>query len=191
MAQKRKTDQTKLVAEAALSLADRDGWERLDMAAAARRAKVPQATAARLFPDKWALLKWIMDDVARETEKTARPNLSDSWRDNLFEIMMARLDIAQRHRGAFSSLPRLFPQAAPRLAPLFPKHMRGMLKLAGAPASPLHVAAFGVLYVSVVYAWMKDETHDLAKTMAALDKRLDTFRSVAECAAGPSRKGSA
>jgi hypothetical protein len=95
---------------------------------------------------------------------------------------MTRVDLAAPHKKQFLALPAVFredPKAIPRFARTYCGTMKRMLKLAEAPAHPHHVAAFGVLYATVVDTFLKDTTRDHAKTMAALDKRLGWFEQFA------------
>lgn len=183
MAQKRKTEQSKLIAEAALALADRGGWGSLTFAAIARKGKVKQTDIEKKFSDIWDILAFVLQDLETETARTVDGYLGDSWRDNIMEILMTRFDIAARHRGAFSSLAKDLPKqpkALRRFARTFYDTMGRMLEKAGLPAAPLRplqVAAFGALYVSIVDVWIKDDTRDQSKTMAAIDKRLGLFDS--------------
>lgn len=120
------------------------------------------------------LLKKIDDKTAR----AVKGRLSDSWRDNLFEIMMTRADLAAPHKKSLAALPAAFrdsPQELPRFARIFWGTMKRLLQLAGAPAKPQHVAAYGALYLNVAEAFLKDPTRDHSKTMALLDKRLGQF----------------
>ncbi|MCE9508268.1 MAG: hypothetical protein K8R48_08180 [Alphaproteobacteria bacterium] len=124
----------------------------------------------------------LLQKLEEKTAQDVKARLGDSWRDNLFEIMMTRLDLAARHKKTYAAIPSTLghePQQIPKFARLFLKTMRRMLKLAKAPTSPLHVAAFGVLYASVVNAFLNDNTKDHAKTMAALDKGLGMFEEFA------------
>ena len=126
-----------------------------------------------------ALLKKIEEKTARDVKE----RLGDSWRDNLFEIVMTRIDLAAPHKKTFAAMPAAFrrdPQAVPAFARTFWQTMSRILKLAEAPSKPHHVAAFGVLYVSIIDTFIKDPTRDHAKTMAALDKRLGLFEQVVE-----------
>lgn len=186
MAQKRKTDQTKLIARAALALAGKSGWGRLTPQAVARKARLKTETVTAVFPDKWALLKWVLKDISDKTDREVKSRLGDNWRDNLFELMMTRIDIAAPDKKAFASLPGAFrhePKALPQFARIFWRTMAHMLKTAqvpGGPCHPAYVAAFGILYVSVVDTFLKDDTSDHAKTMAALDQRLGLFEQVVD-----------
>lgn len=183
MAQKRKTEQSKLIAEAALALADRGGWGSLTFAAIARKAKVKQTDIEKKFSDIWDILAFVLRNLEDETARTVDGYLGDNWRDNIMEILMTRFDIAARHRGAFSSLAKDLPKqpkALRRFVRTFYDTMGRILEKAGLPVSPLRplqVAAFGAFYVSIVDVWIKDDTRDQSKTMAAIDKRLGFFDS--------------
>jgi hypothetical protein len=41
---------------------------------------------------------------------------------------------------------------------------------------PVCVAGLGAVYLSLVNTWLYDETPDMSKTMAAIDRRLDFFQ---------------
>lgn len=181
MAQKRKQDQTKLILSAALALADARGWESIEMADVARRAKLSVAGAEKHFPDIWAILTCVLKKLEDDTIKSVKPHLSDNVRDNLFEIMMTRFEFMQEHRRAYASIPKAFlsaPQQASKFGRQFFDTMKTMLETAHAPASPLHIAGMGALYLSLGHVWTEDKTPDMAKTMAALDRRLDRLEQV-------------
>lgn len=180
MAQKRKSDQSKLIAEAALSHADKVGWDGLALKDVAKKAKLSLEVVTGIFPDTWALLLYVIQMLDAETLAAAEPD--GNWRDGLFELLMTRFDLMETHRAAYLSLlPALLkhPQAAPKFLKPFYGSMRAMLEHANAPASPLHAAGFGALYLSLLDAWKNDETPDLSKTMAAADKRLEFFEKAA------------
>jgi len=143
MARKRKTDQSKLEASAAL-----------------------------------------LGKLEEQTARAVKGGLGDNWRDNLFEILMTRLELAAPHKKELAALPRELrrePKAIPKFARLFFKTLRNMLVLAKSPGSPAHVAAFSVLYASVVATFIDDATKDHSQTMAALNQRLEMFERFAGC----------
>lgn len=181
MAQKRKTDQTKLIAEAALSLAGKAGWDRLTFKDIAKKAKVGVKDVEAQFSDTWDILKWVLKKLESDTRQNVEKHLGKDWRDNLAEILMTRFELAQAHRPAFASLGKSFarhPAATPRFARGFYKTLDGMLQLSGISrklCQPVCVMALGAVYLSLVDVWMKDNTPDLSKTMAAIDRRLDLY----------------
>lgn len=127
---------------------------------------------------KEALLQELEDKTARRL----KGQMSGGWRDNLFEVIMTRLELAAPHKKTLAAIPSGLLQApgeAPDLARIYCGALRNMLKLAKAPATPAHVAAFGVLYATIIDVFLKDATKDHAKTMAAVDKRLGWFEQFA------------
>lgn len=174
MAQKGKTNQTKLILDAALALAEKSGWASLTKEKVAAKAKV-KAAAVPDIPD---ILKAVLERLAMETQKIVAGHLGDDPKDNLIEILMTRFDLAARHRAAYAAIPAYFrqqPKQARHFVRLFFKTIKNILSSAGYPATPLHVVAFGAVYASIVDVWIKDDSRDGAKTLAALDKRIDMF----------------
>jgi AcrR family transcriptional regulator len=177
MAQKRKTNQTETVFNAALALASKGGWDSLTLPAVAKKARVPQKSLEQEYGDIWNLLKAVLLKLEKDTMAAVGDYLGDNWRDNLMELLMTRFELAQQHRDVYASLPRSFaknPQQSPRFAKQFYKYLDNTLRTAGIEkklCQPACVVAFGAVYLSLVDVWMRDETADLSKTMAAIDKR--------------------
>lgn len=125
----------------------------------------------------------LLRKLEEKTIRAVKGHLGDNWRENLFEILMTRIELAGPHKEAYAAIPsefRRYPKEIPAFARTFLKTMHNILILAKAPASPLHVAAFSVLYTSVINTFLKDETRDHAKTMAAVDQRLGVFEQFME-----------
>src|SRR5690606_16992274 len=152
-----------------------------------KKAKLDTAEVQRYYASPWHILPDVLKKLDEDTAAAARNEITgENWRDDLFGVLMTRFDFLERHRGALSSLLpalALHPRTTRRAARPFFDGMRRMLALAGAPATPLHVAGFTMLYLSLVEEWKNDETPDLARTMAAADKRLEIFER--GCAAIP------
>jgi hypothetical protein len=125
----------------------------------------------------------LLKQIEEKTARAVKGHLGDNWRENLFEIIMTRVDLAAPHKKKFLALREEFrhdPKAIPGFARTYFATMKRILKLADAPAHPHHVAAFSVLYATIIDTFLKDTTRDHAKTMAALDKRLGYFEQVVE-----------
>lgn len=170
-----------LLIRAAMELAGREGWGAATLAGISREAAVSPADIEALYADIWDILADTFDDIEDRTETAVKDYLGENWRDNLLEILMARFDFAQDYRPALSTLPA-FAARHPRHSKLFLRRLydtaERMLYLSRLPEdriSPLAVAAFSLIYLSLVDRWSKDETPDLAPTMAAIDKRLGWF----------------
>lgn len=183
MAQKETSGQNKGIHAAALAVANKEGWSAVTFAKISRKARIPEKKLRSLYRDEWELLKEILHDVDRQTLATVKGGLSKNWRDNLFDILMTRFDIAQQNRDAFKSLPDAFiknPRAAPHFAKPFVRMVDNWLKVSGCgdkSCRPLRVLVFIPLYLMIVNVWMKDDSPDMSATMAEVDRRLGNFES--------------
>lgn len=170
--------------EAALVLAAERRWRDISLAEIAEAAKLPLVEAYRTFPSKTA----ILDGFARavDIEVLADASLGEDWasegsaaRDRLFDVLMRRFDVLQPHRAALGNL--LYDQARDPLAALgglcrLERSMAAMLEAAQLSASGcrgrLRTKGLAAIQLATVRVWLRDESSDLAKTMAALDGHL-------------------
>jgi AcrR family transcriptional regulator len=169
----------RLVNAALRVIADR-GWRHLSMAAIAAEAGLPILTLYRTFPSKPAILCAFarrIDEAVLATPLDAEPD--ERPRDRVFDLLMRRFDALRPHRDALAVLGRELPGdpvAALALGAALLRSMAWMLEAAdistrglrGAIAVKLTAGA----YVAVLRVWLRDDTPDLAPTMAALDRRL-------------------
>ncbi len=175
--------------ETALGLAAERGWREVSLAEIAEAAKVPLAKAYQAFPSKQAIFEAFSRGI--DAEVLADDSLADEWdeqtsaRDRLFDVMMRRFDALQPHRAGLGNL--IYDQARDPLAALCSaqlllRSMAAMLEAARVPSSGLAgtVRAKGLagLYLVTLRVWLRDESADMAKTMAALDGYLRRIESL-------------
>ena len=168
------------IIDAALRLVATIGWRRLSMAAIAAEADLPILTLYRTFRSKPAILCAFfrrIDEavlaVPLEASEDERP------RDRVFDLLMRRFDALQSHRAALEVLGRELP-AEPLTAlgagARVLCSMAWMLEAAGISTGGLRgivvVKLTAAAYLATVRVWLRDESPDLATTMAALDRRL-------------------
>jgi AcrR family transcriptional regulator len=161
----------------AFKLAGEEGWRRVSVAEAARRAGLKLDRARARFPARAVLLLRFgrLADQAALAESAGE----GSPRERLFDLLMRRLDVLQAHRAGMLALLHWLP-AAPAAACLLAaanlRSMRWMLDGAGIDSRGLcgRLRAKGLLavWLWVVRAWQADQSEDLASTMAALDQAL-------------------
>jgi AcrR family transcriptional regulator len=162
--------------EAALNLAERKGWRGLGMGEIAREAKVPLATAYAQHRTKPSLLIALTRQT--DAKVLAGGEAEGSPREKLFELLMRRFDALKPHRKALRAVIRdsIADPAAYCGAPVFLNSMTWMLEAAGISAAdwrgPGRVLALAGLYAMTFRAFLDDDSADLSKTMAALDRRL-------------------
>jgi len=163
--------------DAALILAGRQGWQRTGLAEIAAEAGLSLAETYDAAPSKLALLAAFH----RRIDRAALAGGGDaeaSARDRLFDALMRRFDALAPHRPALRAILRdsrgdpalLFGAAA------LVQSMSWMLEASGVPAAGLvgrlRAALLSGLYLWVLRVFFDDDSTDLAKTMAALDRQL-------------------
>ncbi len=161
------------------------GWSGFRLADAARAASLPLAEVRRRFPRREIVLLRLgqfADEAAladAEQAELAGGPLS-SPRDRLFDMLMRRIDVFQQHRmgvlALLDSLPT-DPPTALLLADATRASLRWLgeaagLKLGGV-GGLLRVGALSAVWLAALIAWRRDESVDLAGTMAALDRAID------------------
>jgi ubiquinone biosynthesis protein COQ9 len=170
---------------AAFQLAAEKDWRAVTVAAAARAAGLPLATARARFPGRPAILLRF----GRQADQAALVEVpaEGSARDRLFDLLMRRLDVFQSHRAGVLALFRALPAEPPTallLALATRRSMRWMLDAAGIPTrgvrGELRVKGLVAVWLWTMRTWRGDETEDLSATMAALDKALGRAEQAAE-----------
>ncbi|MDE2007022.1 MAG: TetR family transcriptional regulator [Rhodospirillales bacterium] len=168
------------------------GWHGLSVAAAARRAELPLDRARLRFPGRLAILSRLgrMADAAALAELPG----DGPVRDRLFHLLMRRIDVFATHRDGVIALLRalpLDPSLALFLGCATRRSMRWMLDAAGVPTGglrgELRVKGLVAVWLWTLRAWERDESTDLAATMAALDAALARAEQAAGWLGGGSR----
>jgi len=176
------------IAEAALKLAGRQGWQSLTLDQIAKAAKIPPAQMRNTVREKSAILPAIMCLLDAQTlTKAGKTDPHATPHDRLFEILMARFDVLQERRAGILVLFEAC-RADPALArSILPAHWQMAQNIFAharlVPEGRLKpLATFGLLavYYRALWRWQKDQTPDMAKTMAALDQALRCAAGVAE-----------
>ena len=168
------------IVDAALALIAARGWRNVSLAAVANEANLPILEVYRCFPSRTAILCGLLRRVDEavlaaplDTEPEEKP------RDRVFDLLMRRFDALYSHRAALVALRRDLatdPCTALALSQTLLRSIRLMLDAAeivshgvgGAIAVRLTAAC----YLAAAHTWSRDESPDLAPTMAALDRRL-------------------
>jgi AcrR family transcriptional regulator len=175
-----KSDADRII-DAALAGIAEDGWRRLSLAAIASAAGLPILRVYRLFRSKAAILCALMRRVDEAVlaapldagDDDARP------RDRIFDLLMRRFDALAPYKEALGVLRRDLPADPPSAlaAGIGLLHsMRWMLEAAGIATGgiggAIAVKLTAAAYLAASRVWLRDESADLAPTMAALDRRL-------------------
>lgn len=166
--------------EALLRLVAAGGWRKLSYAEIAKDAGLSLATAYEAYPSKAAILTGIGRNTdARLFASLDGDPLDGSVKDRLFDVTMRRFDVLNEHKQAYAALVWELPHTpieAGCLTLQLRRSLGNMLEAAGVSASGLRgavrIEGLGAIYACALRVWLKDETADLSKTMAELDKRL-------------------
>ncbi|MBP7252545.1 MAG: hypothetical protein KBA75_03560 [Alphaproteobacteria bacterium] len=164
------------LAEALLGCLSINGWEQCNPALLARQARVPMATA-KAFLERQNCCRKLATFITRLTLRDYRHDKQNTSRDALFDIMMLRFDVLQNNRAAIENLShaaRRDPRLAIAILQALPEQMAALLRSAHCgDTSPTNTIALTAIYLAVFAVWSRDETADLTRTMAALDKQLN------------------
>ena len=172
--------ETKILDGAMRVIADRP-WGKVALIDIAREAGVSMAELYRHYRSKHAVLCGIHRRV--DQEMLAAPVDAGSAKDRLFDVLMRRFDalaalkpafktgVEELRRGRLASL-----EAGLVGGFLLHRSMIWVLEAAGLEGScvtnDLRAKILGVAYLSAFRIWLDDDSPDLTKTMAALDKNL-------------------
>jgi AcrR family transcriptional regulator len=188
--------------EAALALAAIQGWRHTTMADIAARSGLSLAELLARFATKEAILAAYMQRLDGAMLAGESPDSNDAGedsRDRLFETIMRRLDAMTAHKDALRNILRDLPysplSACSLAAGPFNRSTRWMLAAAGLDGggliAELRRRGLGLIYLAAVRAWLDDDTQDLSKTMAALDRRLRQAESLWHFVKRPAGKAEA
>jgi AcrR family transcriptional regulator len=168
------------IIDAALARIAVAGWRRLSLAAVAAEAGVPILRVYRTFGSKHAILCAFLERI--DAVVLAEPptvEADEHPRDRVFDLLMRRFDALRPHKPVLAALRRELPGdpiAALCLGARLSRSMRWMLDAADIATSGLSgalaVRLADAAYLSAMGVWQRDDSPDLASTMAALDTRL-------------------
>jgi ubiquinone biosynthesis protein COQ9 len=161
---------------AALGCAANKSWADVTLLDIAEAAKVPISELRDEFTSKPELIAGLLRAIDDEVLKRAGARAEgQEKRDRLFDIIMTRFDVLGPHKGALKSI-YASGGADASLALPYLSSQHWMLEAAGistgGATGAIKVAGLGLAYASVFRTWLEDDDPGLAKTMAALDRRL-------------------
>jgi AcrR family transcriptional regulator len=176
----KKADRPQHIVKTALGLAATGRWSSVSLRDIADASDVSLAEMYTLYPSKMAVLRAYFRsvDAAVLGTKFAFDD-EDGPRDRLFDVLMRRFDALGEDRDGVLSI-----LAALRCDPLsvlcvgsgLCGSMRWMLETAGiftsGPKGRLTVKGLTALWLATLRVWERDESEDMARTMAALDRNL-------------------
>ena len=164
------------VVTAALRLAAERPWAEVTLLDIAEASSLSLVELRKEFGSKSQIVQSFMrqiDDVV--LAKAERPQPGTLPRDAIFEVVMSRFDAKQPYKAGLKSIMASIGFDTDVAKRLFASQA-WMLNAAGIPLNGVGgtVRVFGLasVYTSVLQTWLKDDDAGLARTMAALDRRL-------------------
>ncbi len=161
---------------AALALAAERPWEEVTLAEIATRAGASLVGLKAQFASKADILSAFVDLVDDEVlARAPRRDEGQAARDALFEVVMSRFDVLEPWKPAIRSITRSGLPDPGQITAVLASN-RWMLEAAGIGSGGLEGAArtagLTSVYAAVFRIWLDDDDPGLARTMAALDRRL-------------------
>lgn len=178
------------IIDAALDLAAIEGWSGLSMARIAEAAGLTLAELHAAFPSKACLLDAFIRRIDDQVLAAGSADADDAARDRLFEVLMRRFDALAPRKAAVAAILRDIIDPTVGLVGLsaVARSMAWTLEAAGLSSAGLgglvRVQGLLIVYADAVRVWLRDDTPDMAKTMAALDKGLRRAESLVHLASG-------
>ena len=185
------------IIDAMLALTMEKGWIRIGLADIASEAKVSLAELHEHYGSKHAILTTCMKRVDHAVlAGTGKASDGETVRDRLFDVMMRRFDVLKPDKPAISALLRDItrdPPSALFLVCCAKRSMRWMLEAAGVPTGgiigKIQIKGLLAIYMATLRVWLGDDSEDMGKPMAFLDKRLARAETVMNRACGFLRPG--
>lgn len=175
------------VIDTAMKLAAERGWRDLSLTEIADAAKLPLSKVYPVFPSKTAILgafsRQIDASVLEAEEAGAREG---GAHDRLFDTLMRRFDALRPYREALGNI--VCAEAGDPVSALcglcrLKRSMACMLEAARLSATglrgTLRVKALAVAYLATLRVFLRDDSPDMAATMAALDRNLSRLGRLA------------
>jgi ubiquinone biosynthesis protein COQ9 len=164
------------VVTAALRLAAERPWTQVSMLDIAEAAGIGLTDLRREFGSKALILAAFtraIDDAV--LAKATRPQPGTLPRDAIFEVVMSRFDAMQPYKAGLKSIVASMGFDTDAARRLFASQA-WMLNAAGVPldgvGGTIRVFGLASVYTSVFRTWLDDDDAGVARTMAALDRRL-------------------
>jgi AcrR family transcriptional regulator len=168
------------IVAASLKLAEELGWQHISLNDIADECGMSLSELYDHCEDKVDVLSMLGRAIDKRTlADMGEIDESLPARDRLFDILMTRFDVMNEIRPGLRSILNSFkcdPKQVVISLPHLCRSMTWMTEAAGLDTTGLTGAAkiFGlsVVYLKTVRVWLADDSEDMSKTMAALDKDL-------------------
>jgi hypothetical protein len=176
------TQETRIKAlyEAAFRLTERQSWREVTMSAIAVEAGLSLAETAREAAGKIDLLRAFSRDIDIALLQSLESDpLDGEAHDRLFDVMLRRIEMLSPHKAALKSISAAPADGPSEFLSLLTSAMdtQGWLLAAAGLEAPgtrgdLHRLGLAKIYADTLRVWLDDDDPGMARTMAALDRKL-------------------
>jgi ubiquinone biosynthesis protein COQ9 len=160
---------------AAMRLAAERPWSEITLADIAAAAGLGLADVRGLVASKSEIVALFMRVVDDEVLRKSALRPAEPARDRLFDVVMLRFDTLMPWKPALKSIAAAGLTDV-SLARPYLSSLHWMLQAAGigtdGAGGSMRVAGLASVYASTFQTWLADEDPGMARTMAALDRRL-------------------
>lgn len=174
------SETTARIRQAALDLAAAQPWSEVTLTAIAAKAEVPLAELAKHYSAKSDILLGFareMDGVLLKSLET--DPVEGEPHDRVFDVMLRRFELLTPYKAALRSIanaPASGPQEWLNLLNSTLQSQSWILAAAGLEGKgirgDLQKLGLARIYTDTLRVWLEDTDPGLAKTMAALDRKL-------------------
>lgn len=155
-------------------------WEAVTLSAIAERAGIGLGQLRQAYGSRLALAADFSARLDASVLAEMDPDLSsEPPRDRLFDVMFSRIEALQGHKAMirnWGAAARRDPFLALAFNDILTRSMTWMLAGAGIGASgarnAIRAQALALIWTRTLQDWIDDDDPGLARTMAALDRRL-------------------
>ena len=175
------------ILEAALNLAEELPWKDLTLAQIAKACRMPTGQVTSVFATVDDIILSIMPYFdAAVADDVGAIDINQPVHDRLFDVIMTRFDLLQKHRQAVLNCINAARQSPTLLNKLGCQHITSMQKIlhvAGIEVDPAKrlfaLAGLELAYMQALWIWQKDTSPDMSKTRASLDRNLRFANKIA------------
>jgi AcrR family transcriptional regulator len=167
------------IIRAALHLCERRGWRDLSLGEIAAEAGIPLAELRHTFQSKAQILAAFSQAADQAVLKRFPAPGPDAPRDRLFDVILTRFEVMEPYKAALRRLrDDLAASPGAALSQVRPalRSQYWMLAAAGISGEGglglLRVQGLLAVYSTIFPIWLNDDDPGMARTMAALDRRL-------------------
>ena len=159
----------------------KDGWTKFSLLQFSKTQKISIKDLKIFFRNKDHILERFskMIDFKVESNIDIEEMKNTSKKDNLFELIMLRLEVMQTYKVALRNIlssakeqPIILKKLSKNIINSLDYYLELSLYYDDTPVDFLKKNAIFIVYSLTFRVWLNDESDDLSKTMAELDKFL-------------------